>query len=247
MTRRIIFLTIIAFTLVLSACKEKEVVLDSPTTIKMNAYPRFGEEVLYLDSVYTTQEGYDVKFTEIKFYLENIHNGENQLLDAALFDYRERGVKLFDVVADPTMFLSLQANLGVDPNINHNDPSDFPNESMLNIANANDMHWGWNPGYIFMKVEAKVDTIQDATALFDHNVVFHIGLDANMQILNFSNLEWVQYGNQSYQPLRIDMKSFLEFPEVIDLKDESSSHSAAGQEALSLKVITNFKNAITLY
>ena len=246
MAKKYLILVLLVVSTILSSCKEKVVELDSPPTVRMTVHPNFGGTTLYLDSVYTTQEGYDVKFTDIKFYLENIRNGTEVLTDAALFDYRARGNNFFDIGADPQKFSALDANLGVDASVNHNDPSAFPNSSMLNIINANDMHWEWNPGYIFLKIEAKVDTIPDATSLFNHNVVYHIGMDVNMQTLSFPSVNWIPNGIQSFIPMHVDMKAFLETPEVIDLKDEPSSHSAPGEDVLTLKVITNFKNAITL-
>jgi hypothetical protein len=114
---------------------------------------------------------------------------------------------------------------------------------------ANDMHWDWNPGYIFIKVEAKVDTLADGVDNFDHFVIFHIGTDPLIQTLNFTSVNWISNGNGLYTlPLKLDMQKFLQNgAQTIDLKTEHSSHTMAGQEVLSLKVIQNFKDAISLY
>ena len=99
------------------------------------------------------------------------------------------------------------------------------------------------------KVEAKVDTIPDGIALFDHNVVFHIGKDVNVQLLSFSNINWQQTGDLNYHfPLKLDMQTFLQNgTQTIDLQTEYTSHTASGQEVISLKVIENFKAAISEY
>ena len=233
-----------------TACKEEVVPVpqEEPTHyVKIEVDPMFDTEVLYLDSVYTTQEGYDIKFSEIRFYMEDVRNGSTQLIDAGLFDYRARGTALLRAEGIGADFGSLQANLGVGPTNNHSDPSAFPSESMLNILNANDMHWNWSPGYIFVKVEAKVDTIPDGTPLFNHNVVLHAGLDPNLQTLSFDNLTWTTIGNDDVLRLKLDMSTFLNGSQVIDVKDEPSTHSAPGQEVLTLKVMTNFKEALTAH
>ena len=223
---------------VMNSCKDDPPEQQCPPpvepTVKLTVHPKFGALDLYLDSSYTTAEGYGVKFTDIKFYVQDVRNGSTSMIDAGLFDYRERGTLLLETTGEPTDFGSLQANLGVEASINHDDPAGFANSSMLNIANANDMHWGWNPGYIFVKVEAKADTIIDATELFDHNVVFHCGLDANMQTLDFTNLQWQTIGeNQSELQFELNMATFLQGSvQSIDLKTEHSSHSMAGQEFL---------------
>lgn len=233
---------------VLFSCKDDEVVEceDSPAMLRVSVQPMYGTETLYLDSTYITAEGYGVQFTDIKFYMENPRNGSAQLIDAGLFDYRERGTLLLEAEGAYQNYTSMNANLGVHSSVNHNDPAAFSNESMLNISNSNDMHWDWNPGYIFVKVEAKVDTIADANPLFDHNVVFHIGKDENFQTLTFSNITWSDLGSVHEFALKLDMDTFLQNgTEVIDLKDEYSSHTMAGQEVLSAKVITNFRDALT--
>ena len=111
------------------------------------------------------------------------------------------------------------------------------------------MHWDWNPGYIFVKVEARVDTIPDAVENFDHNVVFHIGGDINRQDLSFTNLQWNTVAANEYQlDLKLDMATFLnDGNQSIDLKAEFQSHTAPGQEALSLKVMQLFKSALSTY
>ena len=44
--------------------------------------------------------------------------------------------------------------------------------------------------------------------------------------------------------LIVDLNEFLNSPNIIDVKTESSSHSSSGQEALSAKVIANFSEAL---
>lgn len=242
----------VSLLVVFTSCKDKvegEPCDPELAQLKVSVQPVFGGEILFLDSTYSTVEGYDVQFIELKFFAEDMRGTSEQLKDASLFDYRVTETDLFTGEGTPADFPSLQGNLGVQSSINHSDPSAFPNESVLNISNSGGMHWGWNPGYIFMKVEAKVDTIPDGNPLFDHNVIFHIGQDANFQTLSFSNINWQQAGDLTYHfPLKLDMQAFLQNgTQTIDLKTEYTSHTAPGQEVLSLKVIENFKAAISEY
>lgn len=221
------------------------VVVDDQLSVELQ--PMFGGEILYLDSTYSTVEGYDVQFTDLKMIGENIRNGSKQLKDAALFDYREKGKQFFTFTGKVAEMGTLTANLGVQASLNNSDPSAFPNESVLNISNSGGLHWGWSSGYIFMKVEAKVDTIPDGNPLFDHTVVFHIGQNVNLQTLSFSGINWQLTAANAYRfPLKLDMARFLQNgAQTIDLKTEYTSHTAPGQEVLSLKVIENFKAAIS--
>jgi hypothetical protein len=83
----------------------------------------------------------------------------------------------------------------------------------------------------------------------DHFVIFHVGTDAFIQTMSFSTLNWQTVSDHlSVLPLKLDMEKFLQNgAQTIDLKTEHTSHSAAGQESLSLKVIQNFKDAISTY
>lgn len=239
----------VMFFLLLASCKNDKAKLPpdpNDTILTLTLQPVFNNNSLYLDSVYTTSEGYLVKFQNLKCYLENVRNGTEVLIDAGLFDYAARGTTVFQTKGDPMKFNSLDANLGVHSDINHNDPTAFPNSSWLNILNANDMHWNWNPGYIFIKVEAKVDTIPDANQLFDHTVMFHVGGDVNLQLLNFTGVNWMKDNDTMYHlPLMLDMSSFLQNgTSIIDLKSEYLSHTNPGEEAISLKVMQNFAASI---
>lgn len=217
--------------------------------LQLDLQPVYGGQNFFMDSIYTTQEGYKVKFTELKCYFTLFGNGSNALHEAALLDYRETGSLLFKKEGDYAKFLNLSSVLGVDSSLNHLDPSAFPNESPLNISNAGPMHWGWSTGYIFMNIEGKVDTIPDATLNTDFSFSFHIGTDSYLENLQFNNINWSDIGNNTRQfKLKLDLLAFLgQGANSINLSSEYLTHTAAGQEVLTQKVISNFKNAISPY
>lgn len=217
--------------------------------LQLDLQPVYGGQNFFMDSIYTTQEGYKVKFTELKCYFTLFGNGSNALHQAALLDYRETGSLLFKKEGDYAKFLNLSSVLGVDSSLNHLDPSAFPNESPLNISNAGPMHWGWSTGYIFMNIEGKVDTIPDATLNTDFSFSFHIGTDSYLENLQFNNINWSDIGNNTRQfKLKLDLLAFLgQGANSINLSSEYLTHTAAGQEVLTQKVISNFKNAISPY
>lgn len=237
--------------LFLASCKDE--VIDPPAPVadqlKMTMQPTFGSNDLVLDQTYTTDEGYLVQFTDLKCYITDVANGSSTLCSSALFDYRANNTVLFTKPGKPSDYADLTMSLGVAASKNHADPTSFSSSDPLYITIANDMHWGWNPGYIFMKVEAKVDTIQNGIDNFDHTIVFHIGGDAYLQNLQLNSITWNAAGNGIYtRALKLDMQKFLNNgTETIDLKTEYTSHTGPGQEAISLKVIQHLKDAISLY
>lgn len=234
----------------LFSCKRKENgTVDTPSVqqSKLSLKPMFGNEILQLDSVYTMSNGFQIQFVDLRAYFTTIQAGGSTLKDVALFDYRLTGSLIFQanqVVSNPS---SIQFGIGVPSSINHNDPSLFPSTNPLNIAIANDMHWDWNPGYIFFKVEAKVDTIVDGITNCNHNLIYHVGTDDYFTDKTVTNLSWSAVtSNVSEAWLKIDMKNFFEnSTSPIDVKTEFTTHSMASQNALTEKARQNFATSIS--
>ena len=99
---RLIILFIISFAFV--SCKKKCPTPDSKldSFLSLTVQPKFGSNNLFLDSIYTTPEGYRVKFTDLKFYITQLKNGSSTLTDATIFDFRENGLLAFRKIGDPT-------------------------------------------------------------------------------------------------------------------------------------------------
>ncbi len=225
---------------------EPIVVVPPVKEVEIKVEPYFGTTKLFLDSTYTTSDNYKIQFTDIKFYCANLKSGNKSLSDIALFDFRETGNSFLKVAGISSDFTALNAILGVDSARNHSDPAAFSSTSPLNIMNAGGMHWGWNPGYIFMKIEAKVDTIPDATTNCTHFVTFHIGKEENKGTINLPSIPWkISSEYLSTATLKIDLNQFLISPQIIDVKTEYLSHTASGQELLSSKVMQNFSTSFS--
>jgi len=114
---------IFASILVLISCKKKQ---PEPQPVdnyvKITVQPTYlnaGQQNVQLDSVYTTPEGYKVKFTDVKFYLTKLKNGNFNLFESAFFDFRETGLLLAKTKADYAQFSSLQGYIGVDSVLDH--------------------------------------------------------------------------------------------------------------------------------
>jgi hypothetical protein len=240
---------IIFFMFLVTSCKKDDVAPPSTQYLQIDILPTYaniGTMPMNLDSVYTTPEGYQVKFTDVKFYSSILKNETNSLLQAALYDLRETGVLMLRTPGDYAKFTNLQGFIGVDSVLNHSDPSAFPNESPLNISNAGPMHWGWNPGYIFMNIEGKVDTIPDGINNLDHSFSFHIGTDLYRRDFSFTTLNWLKISESERKlNLKLDLWKFLHnSANSINLKTEFLTHTASGQQPLTEKVISNFQQSL---
>jgi hypothetical protein len=233
-----------------SCNKDKPTPIETPKSyVEITVQPTYNSSNLFLDSVYVTTEGYKIKFTDLKFFGTTLKNGQNSLAQVGFFDFALSGNNFLKVEQDVNLFSDLQFFLGVDSLINHNDPSTFSNDSPLNISNAGTMHWGWNPGYIFISVEGKADTLQDGIENYDHNFSFHVGTDDYLQTKSFSAINWVKTASNTHTfALQLDLFDVIcNAIDPIDLRNEFLAHSSSLQTALTLKFGKNFKSALTPY
>lgn len=242
---RILYLLFLSF---LVSCKKDPCPTPTPAEVsKITINPTYLGSSLYLDSVYTAPNGFKLKITDIKFFVTSLGNQATPLSEAALFDFRETGNLLLSAEKLHTSFPSLSGFLGVDPQLNHDDPSAFPNSNPLNISNSGPMHWGWNTGYIFINVEGKADTLVDGVNNLDLSFSYHVGTDAFIENLTFNNINWVKTAEHEHTfALNLDLHQFLFNPlQPIQINTEYFTHSGSGFQALTQKVLDNFKLALT--
>ena len=241
-------LLVAAFTLSITSCRDKDKGKEEepvPSQIEITIDPVYDMQFLTSeDVVFRTEDGYDVKLREMKIILTDIRNGNNVLADAALYDSK-KGKTLMKAEGTSANFGSLNFNIGVHQDINHSDPAAFSNNHPLNIVNASDMHWSWNPGYIFFKIEMVADTTNDGTENFNHMISYHVGMDDAFQQKQLTDLNWEKVGNNlELLRLKLDIKKLLKNgTSKIDIKTESVTHSGPDQLPLSIKLSENFKEA----
>tara|TARA_B100001093_G_scaffold516855_1_gene596703 strand:+ start:77 stop:1027 length:951 start_codon:yes stop_codon:yes gene_type:complete len=136
----------------------------------------YKESQFYLDQNYELDENKTFSFNRMEYYL-NI-NSVNQL-DGTSTSFEE-----LYLLVDPTInqyylgnydleeLNQLNFHIGVSPEVNHNDPTEWANGHPLAPQNPS-MHWGWAAGYRFIAAEGMVDTDGDEvleTALQYHAV-----------------------------------------------------------------------------
>lgn len=243
------FLLLFAWILLSSCDKDGPNPPPSPPTevSRICVNPKYGGQTLYLDSIYEAPNGYKIKITDIKFYVSSFGFQDQCITQASLFDYREKGNVLLAVDKKHSLFPSLSGILGVDTLYNHLDPSAFPNSSPLNISNSGPMHWGWNPGYIFINVEGKADTLINGIDNLDLSFSYHVGTDYYLVPINYNNIQWIKTGDYQYTfNLNLDLyQFFFNATQPILINSEYFTHSGSGTEILTQKVVTNFNNALT--
>jgi hypothetical protein len=247
MKKIILLLTIASF--VFTGCKDDKIEEDPivKDEVRLSLSPNYAGQSFDLNSFYQTQEGYSIQFTKLNFILTHVKNGSSTLCDAAVYKYENNASLIWQGEGDFTKFDAITGNVGVGPDENHLDPSSLTLTNPLNIQNTGDMHWGWNPGYIFLMIEGKADTTAAQTGVHDMNFLYHVGMDALLKTFSLESLNWVKKNDHLHEAtLALDMSLiFNGTNHTVDVKQERSSHTMPSQEALSTKIIENFVEALT--
>jgi hypothetical protein len=247
--KKIVFLLTL-LTFFFTGCKpdepdhEHEVKNEVQLSLALN----YNGQPFNLNTFHQTQEGYSIQFTKLNFILTQVKNGSNTLFDAAVYKFENNSSLIWKGEGDFTKFNMINGNLGVGSDENHLDPSALTLSNPLNIQSTGDMHWGWNPGYIYLMIEGKADTTAAQTGVYDMNFLYHVGMDPLLRTFSLSSLNWVIQNDHLHEAtLALDMsKIFNGTNHTVDIKQERSSHTMPGQEALSTKIIENFVEALTV-
>ena len=235
----------------LVSCKKKEtddpILPPIPEQLEVHLLPKLDGQNYIADQIIESPQGYRYYFSDIKILGTDIANGSNILADNYLYNFRSTGTLIKSSIGDNANFSNLSLNIGVGSALNHADPSVPASSSALNISNSSDMHWGWNPGYIFVKLEGKVDTTDNGVDDFNHIFVYHLGMDQAFRSVNFSGINWLAMSEAKFKTnLNLSMKEILDKPgDEIDLRLDYISHSSSSQMALSNRIMDLFVNAIS--
>lgn len=158
-----------------------------------------GGTPLLLDSSFVSDAGITYKVSRLRFYASSfaLLDSVGRIVPITLVDSAnvplKYGVALVDfslpsslalrVTAPPGKYSGLTLTLGVPPfddlgkQLNHSDAS--ARQAPLDVDA--DMYWGWNPGYIFLKVEGKALSGKDWL-----NFYYHVGRDKRLMTITIA-------------------------------------------------------------
>ena len=187
-----ILITCIGFALSLVACSEEE----NPTnpsqdlqTIQLRFVPMFGDQPLQLGQPHVNAADDTVQFTTLKFYtsefaLVNTDGSETTMEGLALIDFdtptlTTNGYVATEVKGPAGTYRGIKFALGVPFDENHRDVSTQSEPLGPNSG----MYWGWNPGYIFSKVEGRVDSMGTPV-----DFLYHTGEDNRRKTIRLASL-----------------------------------------------------------
>jgi len=135
----------------------------------------------------------------------------------------------------------MRFNLGVDSSTNTQSEVDFaswPMDHPLAVQSPN-MHWNWNAGYIFLKLEGEVDTDNDGTP--DAPLVAHTGTNGLLRTVALEIHKDVEKSSEMIH-LKVDWAKLFT---NIDLTTNSITHTGDNRD-LAVSIMDNFATAFSM-
>ncbi|TVR80253.1 MAG: hypothetical protein EA412_04905 [Chitinophagaceae bacterium] len=154
----------------------------------------YGREYYMLDARF-------VKFTFLRYYLSDFkfvssNNDTIHFSDKVfLIDPNDNIAGSFELPI--ASYNEILFNVGVPEHLNHINPAEYSHGHPLGYQSPS-MHWEINPGYIFFKLEGRIDNTIPPNAELNQDLAYHIGTDMlyeQVSVLLNSNLYAEQNAN----------------------------------------------------
>lgn len=241
-----ILLTTLAITVLFSCKKDDEPTITPATTtgtIELNSSFIVNGVDYHMDSVYVDDFSNNYKISFSNVYLSKLNFGSSGTITSLPTQYvllkpETSSYSLGEV--EGGHYHMLNFGLGIDSTTNHTDPNTYGSSSPL-YPQSPSMHWTWNSGYIFYKIEGSVDTDNDGT--FETTFVFHIGTDGLKKDFSLTYHDDIEAGKTNTIDMNIDLGKFLT---GIDLSVDNSTHTMNNMP-LAMRVANNSATAITIH
>ncbi len=220
---------------------------DEQPTPEDKVMMKFGFDYVVNGEAYDTSKVYDINGTAVKFSIANFYVGgitfmseegvPTEVENKYLLVTPESGMQEVAELGKGHYHMA-RFFIGVDPETNSQTEEDFTTRS----EDPNDplglqfpsMHWNWNTGYKFIRVDGNVDT--DADGMPDETMSFHLGKDEMLKTLEFVTHKDVDEAHSGHMHFEFDLaKAF----EGIDLSQEYFTHALSTQE---LPLATKFRD-----
>lgn len=255
------FFSLLSMALFFSSCKDKPIkdIIDKPkeelAELVLEFKGKYNGNNFVMKNTKINTNNCTTNIELLKFYLSNItlikNNGTEVLAkDVALINFENNHNtnnnigEIITLSIEPDNYVGVKFGFGVDNNKNNEDPTTYAEGQPLSVYEG--MHWSWNTGYIFYKLEGKYDTILNATSGLTKSFFFHVGLNDLYTTKSFTKNFSLSAGDTSTLRFNIDMqKAFTTSSLNIDLRTENFTHTT-GQIPLAIKARDLFLEAITL-
>jgi hypothetical protein len=136
------------------------------------------DPVAFGTSEHLNADGATIKFDYAGYYLSNIQlqtsNGSVNIDTVLRITANTPNISLGQIPVGN--YQSITYTIGVDSATNHADPTVYATGHPLALQ-VPSMHWSWNSGYIFARIEGAIDTSANQSAGFTVPFEYHLGGD----------------------------------------------------------------------
>jgi len=194
---------------------------------------------------------YDLNGSKVSFKVANYYIGGlkmTQTDDAVIdlsSDYLLAGPGNLFTVGDripATNIVKFDFFIGVDETTNNQTETDFtsrPSSDPLGMKDPS-MHWNWNSGYKFVRIDGEVDT--DGDDLPDTPISYHIGSNPLLKNISISTNRAID--DDSTISFVFDMNEFFE---SVDFKTVENQDTHTGNNlALAQLLVSNLESALSV-
>lgn len=210
---------------------------DSVTALDFHFHPKVGSEDFSFSKSFDIN-GVATQFATAQFYVHGIEleyeNTTKSIDNYLLVKAGQMTYSLGDVEEGKVM--GVKFNVGVDSINNGQTEENFTgraSDDPLAIQSPK-MHWNWNMGYIFVKLEGLFDN--DGDGVPETAFEYHVGMNPMLRSVNLTTNKEVM-GNEMELMINVDYGKFLE---GIDLKATPMVHS------MSADLMDNIQSAFTI-
>jgi len=215
--KNILVVLLVSLSLFFTACEDKE---EANTgDLALNFQLQYKGNPLVMFDRYEYPNGMEFFFTRFSFYLSNLEIASTATTDIMLKDIEFLNLtedhESAEEAANGTTFLlenipigdyrSLTFNIGVPPDMNAQQPKDYPSDHPLSSTGE---YWdSWN-SYIFSKTEGKLDADGDGQA--ELGLAYHIGSDETLRNIDLTKPFSVKIGETTRVTIIIEMERMFD-------------------------------------
>lgn len=208
------------------------------TTIQFRA--EYDDTDLAIQSAsYAYPTGAELKATLFQYYISDLtllaaDGSEVSLSDIELIRYDDATAdnveeRTYDVPSGD--YTGLRFGLGVKPELNAIDPSNF---AANDILNENEF-WSTTTRYVFAKIEANADLENDGT--FDTGLSYHMGSDAIYTTITFNGNFTIDGVGDPRLVITADMlKALSDGTNTFDIADPDKQRVHGGNQAVATEI-----------
>lgn len=202
-------------------------------------------------AAYTPGEVYDINGTKVSFETVNFYIGDMTFMpeegdptafsgDHLLITPDAGHQEVGEVEAGHYHMVSFF--VGVTENANNQTETDFTSRDASDplAEQTPSMHWSWNSGYKFVRIDGSVDT--DGDDIPDTGLVFHLGTDNRRTTLQFMSHRDLEKGSNEVEFDFDIAKLFTN----IDLSTNYNFHTTPTETATADAFVANLVNALTM-